>query len=435
MMVIISSSINQVVESSMDNGASTLEIPNPLPPWVITLPATNIDPWGAHATLRGTLLSKGLESTCDVWFVWDTRFHLSSAFYAHSTPHSTIRRAGTDFFYTITGLKRGVTYHFRAVANNGYFTDQGVDLWFTPGLPYVETLYVTNLTFCSADLNGYLHDDGGTECEVWFIYDTVPYNASHSYRFSTDHLTTRAGRFSINIGDLEPNATYYFKAVASNDVGTVHGFEREFTTKTHREENNPPHTPDKPDGPIWGRPGKLYTYSTSTIDPDRDRIRYYFNWGDGTGNWSNWIKSGTKVEITHSWENSGMYSVKVKAQDEYQMESNWSESLIVTIEDNPPNITVEKPLKGLYLLDRKVLPLPFTFVIGKITIEVNVTDRESGVRNVEFYIDDELKFNDTEEPYEWLWDEKLFFRHKIEIVAYDRAGNKASTEIKVWKLL
>ena len=87
---------------------------------------------------------------------------------------------------------------------------------------------------------------------------------------------------------------------------------------------------------------------------------------------------------------------------------------------------------GLYLFDRNILPLNSVVILGKITIEVNATDNESSVENVTFYIDGSLKYEDTEAPYQWLWDESAFFTHTISVSAYDGAGNAATDEQTVW---
>jgi hypothetical protein len=36
---------------------------------------------------------------------------------------------------------------------------------------------------------------------------------------------------------------------------------------------------------------------------------------------------------------------------------------------------------------------------------------------VGFYVNDVLKSNDTEQPYEWLWDEFIIGRHTIKVIA------------------
>lgn len=400
------------------------------PPVVLTLPAVNIHPWGNYATLRGLLLSKGFTPTCDVWFVWDTSFHFFYPSYAYSTEHIRMREIG-EFRQNIYGLKRGVKYHFRAVAYNGYFYDQGVDLVFIPGLPSVSTGDATNITDHSATLHGRLDDNGDVECDVWFVYGT----SSNQYIYSTPHIKMNSvGSFSQQIDNLKPSTTYYFCAVASNDAGIVYGVEKNFTTLIAT--NNPPFPPDKPSGRIWGKPNTPYNYSTFAVDPDGNRIRYYFDWGDGNGEWSEWKESGEIVILSHSWSRDGVYEIRVKAQDEYGLESEWSPSLNVTIESVPPYVTIYKPRNALYIFDVKIMSLLFsTIVIGKITIEVEAADNISGISHVEFYIDGIEKCNLSEEPYQYLWEEITFFRHEIKVVAYDRAGNMGEDKIKVKKFL
>jgi len=404
---------------------------NPFPPWVLTLFPKNVDPWGRYATLEGHLLSKGGTATCEVWFVWDTSFHLFYSNYAHSTPHMVRDRIG-KFGETITGLERGVTYHVRAVAYNGYFYDQGLDLIFTPGLPHVETLNATDVETTSARLNARLEENGGVECDVWFVYDTSPHNYYTDYRYRTEHIKMNTtGVFSQEIKNLKPGTKYYFRAVASNDVGTVDGFEKNFTTLAG--ENAPPYPPDKPHGPIWGRANVEYAYSTHAIDPDEDMLRYYFDWGDGSGEWSEWMESGKTVYAKHAWNKDGVYRIKVKVQDEFGQESEWSPTLNVTIESVPPDVEIIKPKNAIYIFDRKIMNSFSTVVIGKITIEVIANDSCSGVFYVEFYIDGVKKCNESEEPYECIWDERTFSKHTIMVRAYDRAGNMAEDEVKVRK--
>ncbi|RLF77467.1 hypothetical protein DRN38_08280, partial [Thermococci archaeon] len=99
----------------------------------------------------------------------------------------------------------------------------------------------------------------------------------------------------------------------------------------------PPKTPKKPDGPTSGKKWTSYSYSTSTTDPDGDRVQYKFDWGDGTqSKWTSLVDSGSDATASHKWTSSGTYYVKAKAKDEYGGESDWSAPLTVVIDD-PPN--------------------------------------------------------------------------------------------------
>jgi len=98
--------------------------------------------------------------------------------------------------------------------------------------------------------------------------------------------------------------------------------------------NNPPNTPSKPDGPTEFASGISQEYSTYGTDPDGNQIRYYFDWGDGTGTWTSWVSSGSSASASHSWSSSGTYYIKTKSQDEWGAESGWSDSLMVLVDDD-----------------------------------------------------------------------------------------------------
>jgi len=95
------------------------------------------------------------------------------------------------------------------------------------------------------------------------------------------------------------------------------------------------------------------------------------------------------------------------------------------------SMEIKKPLEGyLYLFDRQIAPtsLGNTLIIGSITVEA---DARGEISKVEFYIDDNLKSTDYEEPYSWLWNEFAIGEHEIKVIAYDSAGNKVEDKINV----
>ena len=97
--------------------------------------------------------------------------------------------------------------------------------------------------------------------------------------------------------------------------------------------NDPPDKPSKPSGPEDGRAGVEYTYTSSTTDPEGDKISYLFDWGDGTtSGWTDHIASGEIANASHTWTAKGTYQVKVKARDIPRFEeSDWSYPLSVNI--------------------------------------------------------------------------------------------------------
>ncbi|PNX49105.1 MAG: hypothetical protein BV457_02390 [Thermoplasmata archaeon M9B1D] len=120
--------------------------------------------------------------------------------------------------------------------------------------------------------------------------------------------------------------TYTFKVKAKDTNGDQSSFSPIATIIITA--NNPPNKPNKPIGSAYGRVGVSYSYESLAIDDDGDKIYYMFNWDDGTD--SGWIgpyNSGDTCQVSHIWSVRGSYSVKVKAKDEHNAESVWSDSL------------------------------------------------------------------------------------------------------------
>jgi hypothetical protein len=112
-----------------------------------------------------------------------------------------------------------------------------------------------------------------------------------------------------------------------------------FVSKYDRFNNNRPDNPDGPYGNTSGQTYVFYDYSTSSIDPDVHNVSFYFDWGDGTGNWSDYVSSGNMVNFSHSWSDRGSYSIMVKSMDEYGAESDYS-ILNIQMPKNKPSINL-----------------------------------------------------------------------------------------------
>ena len=101
------------------------------------------------------------------------------------------------------------------------------------------------------------------------------------------------------------------------------------------EGSHPPLQPETPSGATGGKIGTEYSYSTNTIDPDGDNIYYLFDWGDDT--FSDWIgpyASGEICTANHTWDKKGDFQVRVKARDDHGAQSEWSDSLSITMPKN-----------------------------------------------------------------------------------------------------
>jgi hypothetical protein len=110
--------------------------------------------------------------------------------------------------------------------------------------------------------------------------------------------------------------------------------------------NRPPATPSIPSGELGGRSGKAYSYITKATDPDGDRVKYIFDWGDGSTSETSFVSSGTPASASHIWTiepgTTKIFDVRAKAIDEKGATSIWSNSVSIYIladrEERPPTI-------------------------------------------------------------------------------------------------
>jgi phosphodiesterase/alkaline phosphatase D-like protein len=163
------------------------------------------------------------------WFEWGTTTALSN--------HSDVQSLGTGMAVTLAqtlkNLAPRTTYFFRAVASSGSVTVRSdVRSFTTTGdaiAPFaVMTLDASAVSSASAELRGLLNT-AGAPATAWFEWgpstplgnQTTPQNINASSIVSS---------FAYSLTNLQPNTTYYFRAVAQNASATVRGDVRSFTT-------------------------------------------------------------------------------------------------------------------------------------------------------------------------------------------------------------
>jgi len=131
---------------------------------------------------------------------------------------------------------------------------------------------------------------------------------------------------------------YNVKVKAEDELGKQSLFSSPLAV--HISDNSAPEKPETPSGSTIGRPGVSYSYETSSVDPQGDRIYYMFDWADGTElEWVGPFGSGDDVSFSHVWGAKGSYAVKVKAKDDPNddgdlsdgMESVWSDPLAISM--------------------------------------------------------------------------------------------------------
>jgi len=145
-----------------------------------------------------------------------------------------------------------------------------------------------------------------------------------------------------NVYDLNEGIVYLYYFYNYENVVEIN-LEEELALGEHvyfladlfESSNNPPNKPSTPIGPVTGKAGEKCTYQSQTIDPEEDQVEYLFNWGDGTNSgWLGPYNSGEACEASHTWIKRGTYNVKVRARDTEELESEWSDPLIVSMPRN-----------------------------------------------------------------------------------------------------
>lgn len=98
------------------------------------------------------------------------------------------------------------------------------------------------------------------------------------------------------------------------------------------------------------------------------------------------------------------------------------------IQNEPPTVSIIKPEeKSFYIRDFRLFPSLRTRILGFVTVKVSASD-DTGVKQVEFYIDGELKNISTTVhscgSYMWIWNERTWLqsRHTLKVIAVDTDG-------------
>jgi hypothetical protein len=93
---------------------------------------------------------------------------------------------------------------------------------------------------------------------------------------------------------------------------------------------DPPATPVLT-GASSGVINQAYNLSVVTTEPNGQNVYYFINWGDGqVDEWVGPFNSEAIVGITHQWTEKGYYTIKAKAKNIYNVESDWA-TLTVTM--------------------------------------------------------------------------------------------------------
>ncbi len=188
------------------------------------------------ATLNGNITSDGGAAITARGFV----YAISNADLTIGVTDVTdVTVSGTEigtFNSAITSLTAGTKYYYRAYATNSFGTTYGEVQSFTtlaaPTAPTTSTAAASTITSTTATLNGDITSDGGATITArGFVYAISNADLTIGIAGVTDVVVSgTTGVFEKDITGLTAGTKYYYRAYATNSVGTTYGGEQSFTT-------------------------------------------------------------------------------------------------------------------------------------------------------------------------------------------------------------
>jgi hypothetical protein len=186
------------------------------------------------------------EAKMETWidpYGWDTHYYFqygTSESYGSTQPAppgvdmgSSNESVGVNS--TLTGLKPGTTYHFRAVATNAGGTSYGIDSTFKTEAvlaPGIAAPFALKVSPTEAEL------EAGVEPHGWDTHYYYEYGTSEAYG-STQPAPPGADVGSstedvwvfTTLAGLTPSTTYHYRIVATNAGGTTYSKDSTFKTE------------------------------------------------------------------------------------------------------------------------------------------------------------------------------------------------------------
>jgi hypothetical protein len=234
---------------------------------------------------------------------------------------------GSTASKTWSGLSPGNLYNWYATANDGEYTVQSSSWSFK-----TATEGGGGNSGGNGGGNGDDNGGGGTAAPVPPIADANGPYIEILYKIlgyaevkfdgtsSSGTITSYSWDFGDGTKGTGKSPTHEYTAldnytVILNVSGPL-GFSISQTYALILPEPNIPPTNPIVSGPQTGIKNFDYDYTAVSNDYDNGRIKYIFNWGDGTSKTTDYFNNGTAVTESHNWSAAGVHIIKVKASDD-----------------------------------------------------------------------------------------------------------------------
>ena len=258
------------------------EQPEIVLPTVTTNSVTNIT--SNSATCGGNVTSDGNGTVTARGICWSTSQNPTI------NNNRSIDGTGTgSFTSSMTNLKANTTYYVRAYATNEAGTSYGAQKSFTTlgevtvTEPTVSTNSVSSITANTAICGGNVTSDGGGTVSARGICwsETSEPKINNLYSEESNE-GTGTGSFTSSMTNLKANTTYYVRAYATNEAGTVYGEVKSFMTLEEEPEETISGTENGHDWVDLGLPSGLKWATCNVGANSPEEYGDYFAWGETT---------------------------------------------------------------------------------------------------------------------------------------------------------
>jgi hypothetical protein len=197
---------------------------NGVTPTVETAPITNVSTFSANC--GGNITSEGSSAVVARGVCWSTNKNPTI------DDIKTVDGSGTgSFTSTIAGLYVGMAYFVRAYATNSEGTGYGITKSFIPSgqTPTATIAPATGISSTAATLNGFVNGNS-LSTKVIFQYGTSIVYDNTKVADQSPFINNIDINVSVNISQLKPSTTYYYRIVASNSLGSTFSTYTSFKT-------------------------------------------------------------------------------------------------------------------------------------------------------------------------------------------------------------
>jgi PKD repeat protein len=191
-----------------------------------------------------------------------------------------------------------------------------------------------------------------------FVNSEMIFDGSHSYDLDGD-IVSWYWDFGDGTNETGETVTHVYSYIGNYTVLLIvtdnDGATDSYSTMASIIEPGSPPTDPIVNGTKIGYKNIEYQYTAVSIDFDNHTIRYIFDWDDGTKiTTTGFFENNTIVNATHNWTETGVYLLKVYAEDELKFASNNTEIMVLIdvdiefIDDEVKGYLIDYEKDGIY---------------------------------------------------------------------------------------